>query len=94
MVDLSIINRLMAELQSLVNKAESLDLESQSNKIEYVVEMNKAAGLTAGILAESGLLMGDIHHAIQQVQPAAAESNSTNDLLSKILGGKGPHEAN
>lgn len=81
-VDLTMIKRLVSELEAGLNLAESVQLAG--DKIGAVVEFNKAAGLAAGIMAEGALLMGDI-----QVQIAGPASAGSQDFISKILGTKG-----
>lgn len=91
-IDLAILKRLVAELESLLLIAEDIKTDVNADKIEFVVEMNKATGICAGILAESGLLMNDIQHLIQGV---SAPSISKSEFLEKILGGlKDPGNTN
>lgn len=90
-IDLSIVKRLMAELESIVQHAEDIKTDVSGDKIEYVVEMSKAAGICAGIIGETGMLMGDIQSL---VHGASAPSASKADFLEKILGLKGPGNTN
>lgn len=90
-IDLATLKRLVAELESILQHAEDIKTDVAGDKIEYVVEMNKATGICAGIIGESGLLMGDIQHAIQGV---SAPSASKADFLEKILGLKGSGNSN
>jgi hypothetical protein len=91
-VDLATLKRLVAELESILATAEGIKTDVNGDKIEYVVEMNKATGICAGILTESGLLMGDIQ---QMIASLSAPSMSKADFLEKILGGlKGPGNTN
>lgn len=90
-VDLTTLKRLVAELESLLSAAEGIKTDVSGDKVEYVVEMNKATGICAGIIGESGMLMGDIQHLIQGV---SAPSTSKADLLEKIFGLKGPGNSN
>jgi hypothetical protein len=91
-VDLAIIKRLLAELESSLATAEAITTDVNADKIEYIVEMNKATGLAAGLMTEAGLLMGDLQHLIQGVSTPGA---SKSDFLDKLLGGlKGPGNAN
>jgi hypothetical protein len=86
-VDLDTIKRLMAELEATLSTAENITTDVKADKVEYIVEMNKATGLAAGIMMEAGLLMGDIQHLIQGVGSPGPKS----DFLEKLLGGlKGP----
>lgn len=91
-VDLATLKRLVAELESLLSTAEGIKTDVSGDRIEYVVEMNKATGICAGILTETALLMGDVSSLIQGV---SAPSMSKADFLEKILGGlKGPGNTN
>lgn len=91
-VDLTVLKRLVAELESILSAAEGIKTDVNGDKVEYVVEMNKATGICAGILTESGLLMGDIQ---QMIAGLSAPSMSKADFLEKILGGlKGPGNTN
>lgn len=90
-IDLTILKRMVAELEASVNTAEAIRTDVKADKVEWVVELHKATGLAAGVLTEAGLLMGDIQHL---VQGGPATSNKQ-DLLEKILGGfKGPGGTN
>lgn len=91
-VDLTVLKRLVSELESLLATAEGIKTDVSGDKVEYVVEMNKATGICAGILTESGLLMGDIQSLIQGL---SAPSLSKSEFLEKLLGGlKGPGNTN
>lgn len=89
-VDLSILKRLVAELESTVAHAEDIKTDVNSDRIEYVVEMNKATGLAAGVMTEAALLMGDLQQLIQ-----GTSTPSKADFLEKLLGSlKGPGGTN
>ena len=91
-VDLTIVKRLLAELESTLATAEAIDTDVNSDKVEYIVEMNKATGLAAGLMTEAALLMGDLQHAIQG---AGVPGSPKSDFLEKLLGGlKGPGNTN
>lgn len=91
-VDLTVLKRLVAELESILNAADGISTDVSGDKVEYVVELSKATGLCAGVITETGLLMGDIHSLIGSV---SAPNMSKSDFLEKILGGlKGPGNAN
>lgn len=80
-IDLDTIKRLMAELESTLSAAENITTDVKADKIEYLVEMNKATGLAAGVMMEAALLMGDIQHLIQ-----GAGAPPKADFLEKLLG--------
>jgi hypothetical protein len=82
-IDLTLLKRLVSELESTLNTAEGIKTDVQANKIEWVVELDKATGLAAGIMTEAGMLAGDIQH-LTQGNPA---TNKQQDLLEKIFGG-------
>ncbi len=89
-IDLATLKRLVAELESTLAVAEGIKTDVNADKIEYVVEMNKATGLAAGVMTEAALLMGDCQQLIQ-----GAGSPSKADFLEKLLGGlKGPGGSN
>ncbi len=91
-VDLTVIKRLLAELEATLATAEGINTDVNADKVEYVVEMNKATGLAAGVMTEAGLLMGDLQGLIQGV---ASSPSSKADFLEKLLGGlKGPGSNN
>lgn len=90
-VDLATLKRLVAELESTLSAAEGIQTDVAADKVEFIVEANKATGLAAGIMMEAGLLMGDIQNLIQGAGAPASKA----DFLEKILGGlKGPGNAN
>lgn len=89
-VDLSILKRLVSELESTVAHAEDIKTDVNADRIEYVVEMNKATGLAAGVMTEAAILMGELQSLIQ-----GAGSPSKADFLEKLLGSlKGPGGSN
>jgi hypothetical protein len=91
-VDLTIVKRLLAELESTMATAEAITTDVNADKVEYIVEMNKATGLAAGLMTEAALLMGDLQHAIQGM---SAPGTAKTDFLEKLLGGlKGPGNTN
>lgn len=90
-VDLDTIKRLMAELEATLATAENITTDVKADKVEFVVEMNKATGLAAGVMMEAGLLMGDIQQLITGVSTPSTKS----DFLEKLLGSlKGPGNTN
>lgn len=90
-VDLTTLKRLVAELEATLSTAEGIQTDVNADKVEFIVEANKATGLAAGVMMEAGLLMGDIQHLIQG---AGAPANKS-DFLEKLLGTlKGPGSQN
>jgi hypothetical protein len=89
-VDLSLLKRLVEELDKMVIATEAM-AEAKGDKNEWVLEMSKATGVAAGIMTEAGLLMGDLQSLMQGPSTGASKQ----DLLDKLLGGlKGPGNAN
>lgn len=89
-VDLTLLKRLVAELESTLNTVEGIRNAPSSNKVEMNVEASKAVGLASGIMQESGLLIMDIHAMLGATGPS-----TKGDLLDKLLGSlKGPGTTN
>lgn len=89
-IDLATIKRLLAELESTIATAEGINTDVNADKIEYVVEMNKATGLAAGVMTEAAIVMGDLQDLIR-----GAGAPSKADFLEKLLGTlKGPGHTN
>lgn len=81
-VDLTTLKRLVAELEATLNTAEGIKTDVAADKVEFVVEMNKATGLAAGVMMEAAILMGQTQEMIQ----SAGAPTSKADFLEKILG--------
>jgi hypothetical protein len=91
-IDLTLLKRLVSELETLVTKAEVMSADVKSDKNEWILELSKATGVAAGVLTEAGLLMSDIQHAIAG---SPADPASSKEFLNKLLGGlKGPGNTN
>lgn len=91
-VDLSVLKRLVSELEAELATADGIKTDVNADKIERIVSLNKATGLAAGILTEAGLLMGDIQQLVAGGPPPGGDKQ---DFIDKILGGfKGPGNAN
>ncbi len=77
-INLSILKRLVEELEVSIANAEKKSEATQNNAIEFTIEMFKAAGLCAGINKEASMLIADISYLVQ--------ANQTQDLLlGKII---------
>lgn len=76
-VDLSLIKRLVSELDLQLKSAELAS--SSEEKTDYAVELAKAIGLCTAMSEESKLLINDIKVT------AVLGSQATEDLLSTIL---------
>ncbi len=79
-VDLTLLKRLVGELESTLATAEGIKNDA-GDVNEYVVEMQKGAGLAAGIMTEATLLIGDIAVAVR-----SGSASSDKDPLATILG--------
>ena len=89
-VDLSLLKRLIAELEGSVATMESIQTDVSTNHNEFVVEASKAAGLAAGLMQESAVVLMQLHDTIDGTQHAAGAQ----DILSKILGPFKPGSSN
>lgn len=90
-IDLTLLKRLVGELEAHVNTMKSIKTDVPPNHTELIVEGSKAAGLAAGVMQEAGALMVDIHVFVE----GSTASPGKSELLEKILGSlKGPGNAN
>jgi len=83
-VDLTLIKRLVSELEHAVDIAEKLQ-DAGGNKNDWIIELNKASGLASGIVGEGAALIGDMQVIIQGL-PVGAPGKGTADLMSKLMG--------
>lgn len=83
-VDLTLLKRLVGELETSLTTAEGIKSSATSDPAEFVIEMSKAAGLCSGVMQESLMLIGDIQNLTLSVQNPT--SSVKGDLLDKILG--------
>lgn len=86
-VNLALLKRLVSELEASVNTADAIKTAVDSGEgkdHEYIVEMSKAAGLAAGVMSESSMLIMDIQSLVQKVQ---APTPLKSDFLDKLMGG-------
>ena len=89
-VNLSMIKKLVAELESGLEAAEGLKTKEGASIGDCVVEMSKAAGLAAGIMQEGTFLVNDIQAVVRVVQqPPAPKNDFLDKILSGIKGGSG-----
>jgi Na+/alanine symporter len=81
-IDLTLLKKLVSEVEAALASAETIK-DAEGSIVEYIVEMAKLSGLTAGVMQEAGMLVADIQAYVMAVQnPAAQQSN----MLEKILG--------
>jgi hypothetical protein len=90
-VDLTLLKRLVRELEASIFQAEKLHTEKSGDPNDYTVEIFRAMGLISGVIAEGTLLIGDLRAAFSQ---AGLPNVNNEDLISKLFGGKGPGNAN
>ena len=67
-VDLTLLKRLMAELENSLDTAKGINTDVDSDMNEYVIEMSKAAGLCAGLMQEASCLVLDIAEQVRTSQ--------------------------
>jgi hypothetical protein len=90
-VDLTLLKRLVAELEASLVAVDSVKNAVKADNVEVYVEGSKAAGLAAGIMQEASLLVMDIYTLIG----GGAAPKSKNDFIDKLMGGiKGPGGTN
>jgi len=90
-IDLTLLKRMVAELEASLGVADGIKTDVTGDKVEWIVELNKATGLAAGVMTEAAMLMGDLQHLVQ----GGPSSLNKQDFLDKLLGGlKGPGNAN
>ena len=81
-VDLSLVKRLMTELEAAIATAEKMPHEDKMTKNEWIIELSKAQGLALSVMTEASLLVGDIQHLIGGAP--ALGSLPKLDLLDKL----------
>lgn len=90
-IDLTLLKRLVTELESSLNTVESLKTDVTNNGHEVVVEASKAIGLASGVMQEAGAIIMDIGFLLEG-EPAP---KSQAEFLQKLLGSlKGPGNSN
>jgi hypothetical protein len=86
-VDLTMLKRMMSELEEQLAQALEIvnknPIPNREITIDYVVEMNKAAGLAGGLMTEAGMIIGDIQRAMS----GNPETASSKELMSKLMSG-------
>ena len=83
-VDLTLLKRLMAELENSLATANGINTDVESDLNEYVIELSKATGLCTGIMQEASMLVLDISSLVHTSQPPSGSKGA--DFLDKILG--------
>lgn len=87
-VNLDLLKQLVGELEASLQTADGINKSgADSSKNDYIVEMSKAAGLAAGIMTESSMLVVDIQGVIHTTSGVASgDTKSAVNYLEKILG--------
>jgi hypothetical protein len=83
-IDLSLIKKLVGELETTLQTAEAINQESALN--DWISEMSKASGLAASASQEASLLVHDVYALIRASQGLANKKNAENSL-EQLLGG-------
>ena len=85
-VDLTLLKRTTDALEKTLAMADSI--KDNADKIEWSIELDKAAGLAAGILTEAGLLLADIQGTKQVGMGSSPDLKTDLDkLFGKMPGG-------
>lgn len=88
-VDLTLLKKFVGELEASLATADGIKA-AEGDVAEYIVELSKAAGLCAGIMQESGMLIADVQSQVMAVQSPSPSAGKP-DILEKLLGSlKGP----
>ena len=88
-VDISLLKRLVAELESSLAIVEVMQTDINADYNEFVVEAAKASGLAAGIMQEATIVLVKIHDVID-----GQTAEVSQDFLTKILGPLKPVSSN
>lgn len=89
-VDLTLLKKLVSELELSLTTADGMRKPEGSNT-DFIVEMSKAAGLCAGVMSESAMLVSDVQAHVLAVQGGAPPAKTDLLSLEKLLGSiKGP----
>lgn len=90
-INLTLLKRLVSELEVILLNADNIITNTIPNSIEWIVEMNKALGLTSGVMQESMMLVGDIQATMQDAAGGLSphQKDVVNNLFSKMKGSSG-----
>lgn len=80
-VDLTLLKRLIGEMEGHLNVAENILTDANPDVNELVVEADKAIGLAGGVMQEAMEVMVQI----QELANTARASGNRTDLLDRIL---------
>lgn len=82
-IDLTLLKRTVEALETVLASSETM---KDGDRIEYVLELNKALGFTSGLIGEASLLIGDIQHLIQQQSMGATPKFDVESLFGGLKG--------
>lgn len=89
-INLTLLKSLVGELETSIQAADALKPDplkiDPQNVVPYVVEMSKAAGLSAGVMQEASMLILDIYALVGANQGGGAKATATLDYMEKLLG--------
>jgi hypothetical protein len=88
-VDLELVKKLVAELENSLTLAENIPTTTKEGMRNYIVEMQKSAGLAAGVMSEAALLVLDIKTLTTSIQGASPKSTAALDKFLGALKGGG-----
>lgn len=85
-VDLTLLKKLVGELEAHLNTAEGIRTASVPDHLEYFVEMSRAVGMASGIMQEASALIGDIGVAVKNAQSQPTKDSFLEAFLTKGSG--------
>lgn len=89
-INLDLLKSLVSELEASIQSADALKPDplkiDPQNVAPYIVEMSKAAGLSAGVMQEASMLILDIYALVGASQGGGAKTTATLDYMEKLLG--------
>jgi hypothetical protein len=91
-VDLSLLKNLVSELETILDACQTIKdtpVPDKETAIEFITEMSKASGLSAGISQEASALMMDCMNEVKGAQSPSKQSLDKLLGLDKIDGGYG-----
>ena len=87
-VDLTLLNKLVAELAAAIAGAETRQLDSSYSSNDYVIDMSKAIGLATGVVLEGSALTLDLQAVIKAASTPDPKGDSLNSLLGILKAGE------
>ena len=78
-ISLDMLKRLVSELETALKNS-----DAATDPMDYVVEMNKAAGMASGISQEAILLVGDVAALLRLANTPQKPSGILEDLIKPL----------